>query len=1051
MDPIPLSEQLSQFATRFSDEATSLQTKYSTISELYDLLELLSLPDDYNLFLEKMIPIFLNQLDIIPISFNELSPEHKLRNAILNIMNRYLIGHTSEAQAIAILNKIFEILLKENEENGIICMKILPGLFKLFKTLLQDRVEEFIEIINRLYQNTPELVRLEFDEYSNTNNNDDSNDNITSEGEQLLDPSDKDTNENDDQQLTKDETSEKLLKPVMRSFKMLVECPVGMVTLYSNYKQLNGTSLENFIPMVMKLLNLEVGAQRKAHQEAESQGKRFTGLAPDIINRASYCDFIFSQIKCTSFLAYVFLRDYAAEILKNYAESVPDLIIRLFEDCPSEIPSARKELVHATRHILSTNYRNLFVSKLDLLLDDNVLLGDAFTTRELLRTLAYSTVADFIHNIRSEINLDQIEKIVKLYRGRLLDESLIFNVQIMSAKLLLNLVERILKLGKENPHEAPRAKKLLMIIIDAYYRRFKSINRDHGIFMRSHKKYLQEKIDRNNKIRKEVHIENIDLDTYMKNVFKMNENIPKTPEEVKMEKEEQSQDAVVPDVKENNKEETEILGYFDIRHHAPVLLPSSFMNDPMKDIAYFFHTLMQFLKTIIHDLKAFNPPPNEYTMSNPKQWASVGRVFSYEEVLTFKGLFHECILALQYFADPVKPKISPKKHFDITIPSIPVTATKDSRELMDCIAFMFMQIDSSAFNEIVDSEIEFFYDSMINDSGLLHLAQSLLTNELTSPNFCSILLRFLKKKLPHLGNAGFYEANVIVRLFKLCFMSVNLFPNTNELILLPHLNNLILDSLKYSTMSEERLVYFYLIRTLFRSIGGGRFENLYRMIKPILQVLLQSLNQLVLSARLPHERELYVELCITVPVRLSVLAPYLQYLMKPLVYALQGHPELISQGLRTLELCIDNLTSEYFDPIIEPVIDDISKSLFKLLQPQPFNHAISHTTVKILGKLGGRNRRFLKAPSDLKSDTELDMEINALVKINGFNDDIPLSVTPGMEAAFDILEDYKADIHYRENAFKYLSNILLLFIKDSTEFPEDFAALVKASFCKNPR
>ena len=391
MDPIPLSEQLSQFATRFSDEATSLQTKYSTISELYDLLELLSLPDDYNLFLEKMIPIFLNQLDIIPISFNELSPEHKLRNAILNIMNRYLIGHTSEAQAIAILNKIFEILLKENEENGIICMKILPGLFKLFKTLLQDRVEEFIEIINRLYQNTPELVRLEFDEYSNTNNNDDSNDNITSEGEQLLDPSDKDTNENDDQQLTKDETSEKLLKPVMRSFKMLVECPVGMVTLYSNYKQLNGTSLENFIPMVMKLLNLEVGAQRKAHQEAESQGKRFTGLAPDIINRASYCDFIFSQIKCTSFLAYVFLRDYAAEILKNYAESVPDLIIRLFEDCPSEIPSARKELVHATRHILSTNYRNLFVSKLDLLLDDNVLLGDAFTTRELLRTLAYST------------------------------------------------------------------------------------------------------------------------------------------------------------------------------------------------------------------------------------------------------------------------------------------------------------------------------------------------------------------------------------------------------------------------------------------------------------------------------------------------------------------------------------------------------------------------------------------------------------------------------------------------------------------------------------
>ena len=54
-----------------------------------------------------------------------------------------------------------------------------------------------------------------------------------------------------------------------------------------------------------------------------------------------------------------------------------------------------------------------------------------------------------------------------------------------------------------------------------------------------------------------------------------------------------------------------------------------------------------------------------------------------------------------------------------------------------------------------------------------------------------------------------------------------------------------------------------------------------------------------------------MELCLTVPVRLSVLLPYLHMLMHPLVSALNGSKTLISQGLRTLELCVDNLQPDF--------------------------------------------------------------------------------------------------------------------------------------------
>ena len=211
-------------------------------------------------------------------------------------------------------------------------------------------------------------------------------------------------------------------------------------------------------------------------------------------------------------------------------------------------------------------------------------------------------------------------------------------------------------------------------------------------------------------------------------------------------------------------------------------------------------------------------------------------------------------------------------------------------------------------------------------------------------------------------------------------MSVNIFPTTNEGVLLPHLNHLILESLRLGTKAEEPIVYSYLVRILFRSISGGRFENLYKEIMPILPVLLENLNKMITNARRPYERDIYVELCLTVPVRLSVLVPHLNYLTRPLVYALNGSQELVSQGLRTFELCVDNLTAEYFDPMIEPVIDEIMAALWKHLEPVPYHHQHSHTAIRILGKLGGRNHRNFKPCNKLVTQLDLDQEVKAFLK-----------------------------------------------------------------------
>jgi hypothetical protein len=68
-------------------------------------------------------------------------------------------------------------------------------------------------------------------------------------------------------------------------------------------------------------------------------------------------------------------------------------------------------------------------------------------------------------------------------------------------------------------------------------------------------------------------------------------------------------------------------------------------------------------------------------------------------------------------------------------------------------------------------------------------------------------------------------------------------------------------------------------------------------------VMRSGLNSLQSGLHKQHMKDLFVELCLTVPVRLSSLLPYLPMLMDPLVSALNGSPTLISQvNLTCLQL-----------------------------------------------------------------------------------------------------------------------------------------------------
>lgn len=90
----------------------------------------------------------------------------------------------------------------------------------------------------------------------------------------------------------------------------------------------------------------------------------------------------------------------------------------------------------------------VFAPHVDELFDEDVLLNKGWTTRETLRPLAYSTLADFVHHIRQHLSMSTIVKAVQLYSLNVHDESLPTGYEYLNADMYVR--NRLFAIEKEN-------------------------------------------------------------------------------------------------------------------------------------------------------------------------------------------------------------------------------------------------------------------------------------------------------------------------------------------------------------------------------------------------------------------------------------------------------------------------------------------------------------------------------------------------------------------------------------------------------------------------
>ncbi|KAA3675078.1 transformation/transcription domain-associated protein [Paragonimus westermani] len=262
-----------------------------------------------------------------------------------------------------------------------------------------------------------------------------------------------------------------------------------------------------------------------------------------------------------------------------------------------------------------------------------------------------------------------------------------------------------------------------------------------------------------------------------------------------------------------------------------------------------------------------------------------------------------------------------------------------------------------------------------------------------------------------------------MRLLKLCFNSVTMVDTENEHVMKLHLRRIVQGSMQCCLTAKEPTAYLTLLRTLFRSIGGGAHDKLYREFFPLLPEMLSTLNRLLRSPHWANARDLLGELCVIVPVRLSTLLPYLSLLMEPLIYVLNCNT--VNQGLRTLELCVDNMQPDFLHEHLHQVRGDMLLALYNSLHSS--SDGVQKMAFKVLGKLGRFNRLNLNEVQRLRLDSaEGETGPQLRMFMNEFQTQpLDMPVRCLVDAAIEILQDPNVDQPTKVRAWDFLKSVCI--------------------------
>lgn len=172
------------------------------------------------------------------------SQEHKLRNIVVEILNRLPHSEVLRPFVQDLLKVAMQVLTTDNEENGLICIRIIFDLLRNFRPTLENEVQPFLDFVCKIYQNFKSTVSHFFESGAVA-------------GEDVK-PMDTLSSSSSDQVLTIGPAAggSGQLNPSTRSFKIVTESPLVVMFLFQLYSRLVQTNIPHLLPLMVAAISV---------------------------------------------------------------------------------------------------------------------------------------------------------------------------------------------------------------------------------------------------------------------------------------------------------------------------------------------------------------------------------------------------------------------------------------------------------------------------------------------------------------------------------------------------------------------------------------------------------------------------------------------------------------------------------------------------------------------------------------------------------------------------------------------------------------------------
>lgn len=77
-------------------------------------------------------------------------PEHKLRNAVLEIFNRLPQNTVLSPVVPELMKTVLDTMMKDNEVNAMICLRVIFDLHKAYRPNLEAYVQPFLDFVTKV-------------------------------------------------------------------------------------------------------------------------------------------------------------------------------------------------------------------------------------------------------------------------------------------------------------------------------------------------------------------------------------------------------------------------------------------------------------------------------------------------------------------------------------------------------------------------------------------------------------------------------------------------------------------------------------------------------------------------------------------------------------------------------------------------------------------------------------------------------------------------------------------------------------------------------------